>query len=103
MTTKNNKSAKKFVKELTGHVSFGELLLSYRLGLNLTQVQFADMLGISKQDLCNIEKGRKIVGIDRAIDFAKKTGKSPTVFAKYVFEDQLHRAGVEGSIEIKVA
>jgi DNA-binding XRE family transcriptional regulator len=102
MNTKN-KRAKSFIKELTGHITFGEVLLSFRLVENLTQVEMAKKLEISRQDLCNIEKGRKQVSIERAAKFAKKLGRSPKVFAKYVIQDQLLKSGVKVIVELKDA
>ncbi len=59
MNTKN-KRAKSAIRKVTGHISFGEMIHSYRLAQELTQVEMSSLLDISKQDLCNIEKGRKI-------------------------------------------
>ena len=94
-------NAKKSIRKLTGHVSFGEVLNSFRVSKDLSQVEMANVLGVSKQDLCNIEKGRKIVSIERAMRFAKSLKHSPTVFVKYVIEDQLHRAGLPRKIKIE--
>ena len=94
-------NAKKSIRNLTGHISFGEVLNSFRVSKELSQVEMAKALGVSKQDLCNIEKGRKIVSIERAVKFAKSLKYSPTVFAKYVIEDQLRRAGLPNQIKIE--
>lgn len=101
MSTKN--SAKSAIREQTGHISFGEMVLSYRTANEITQVEFADQLQISKQDLCNIEKGRKLVSVERAVSFAKLIGMPAKTFAKYALQDQLVKAGVKGEVSIKVA
>lgn len=100
MSTKNKISAKKAIRKITGHISFGEMLWSLRKAQELTQVQMSENLGISKQDLCNIEKGRKAVSVERAVSFANSLGMSSKAFAKYVLQDQLHRAGIKGEVEI---
>lgn len=100
MSTENKISAKKAIRELTGHVSFGEMLLSFRKAQELTQVEMAEELDISKQDLCNIEKGRKLVSVERAVSFAKALGMPAKTFAKYVLQDQLQKAGLKGEVEI---
>lgn len=100
MSTKNRVSAKKAIRKLTGHVSFGEMLLSFRQAQELTQVEMADKLDISKQDLCNIEKGRKLVSVERAVSFAKALKMPAKTFAKYVLQDQLQKAGLKGEVEI---
>ena len=49
MSTKN-KRAKNEINKIAGHISFGEVLHSYRLSNDMTQVEFAKQLGISNQD-----------------------------------------------------
>jgi transcriptional regulator with XRE-family HTH domain len=95
MSTKNRVSAKKAIRKLTGHVSFGEMLLSFRQAQELTQVEMAD-----KQDLYNIEKSRKLVSVERAVSFAKTLKMPAKTFAKYVLQDQLQKAGLKGEVEI---
>ena len=61
----------------------------------------AKILGISKQDLCNIEKGRKLVSVERAVSFAKSLKIPSKAMAKYALQDQLYKAGLKGEIVIK--
>lgn len=100
MSTKNRVPAKKSIRKLTGHISFAQMLLSLRHAQELTQVEMANKLSISKQDLCNIEKGRKLVSVERAVSFAKCLKMPEKTFAKYALQDQLHKAGIKGEIEI---
>lgn len=99
MTTKY-KLARNVIDDLIGPVSFGELLKSIRLSLELTQIEMAKKLKISKQELCDIEKGRKIVSLDRSILFAKKLKHSDKLFAKYVIEDQLRKSGLNLTVQL---
>lgn len=99
MTTERN--AKEVLHEILGHISFGDFLYSERMAQDMSQVEFAKFLGISKQDLCDIEKGRKKVGLDRAKIFAEKLDYPPAVVFKYVFEDQLYRLGFDLEFELK--
>ena len=103
MTTKNKVSAKKAIRKITGPSSFGEMLNSFRLSNEYTQVAMAEILDISKQELCNIEKGRKVVSVERAKNFAVALKMPPKVFAKYALQDQLIMAGIAGIVEIKEA
>lgn len=98
MTTK--KRARTVLRKLLGHVSFGEVFCALRGARELTQVEMADLLGITKQDLCNIEKGRKLVSVERAASFARSLDMSERVFAKYALQDQLHKAGLKGEVSI---
>jgi transcriptional regulator with XRE-family HTH domain len=100
MTTKHTLKAKKAIRKITGPISFGEMLHSYRLSRESSQVDLAELLDISKQELCNIEKGRKFVSVERAKAFAEALGMPPKTFAKYALQDQLTSAGIEGEVEI---
>ncbi len=44
------------------------------LSEEMSQVEFAKQLGISRSHLCDIEKGRKSVSVARAARFAKILG-----------------------------
>lgn len=103
MTTKKNISAKSAVRKITGHISFGEKLQAIRISMEWSQVKMAAKLKISKQDLCNIEKSRKIVSVERAVSFAKTLKLPVKTFATYALQDQLHKAGIEGEVIIKDA
>jgi DNA-binding XRE family transcriptional regulator len=101
MNTKGLIRADVALKKLLGTVKFGTMLNAIRVTDEYTQVQYAKMLKISRQELCNIEKNRKVVSVERAVEFAKKLGYSPRVFAKYALQDQLDRAGIKGEVVIK--
>lgn len=101
MSTKNKIRAKSAIKKITGPIGFGEMLHSYREAQEYSQVQMAELLGITKQDLCNIEKRRKFVSVERSILFAKALNMPLKTFAKYALQDQLNKAGIEGEIVIK--
>jgi len=101
MTTKKSINAKQAIRKVTGPISFAEMLYSFRAANEISQVAFAEMLSISKQDLCNIEKGRKLVSVDRAKSFAEALGMPVKTFAKYALQDQLIAAGIIGEVEIK--
>ena len=44
-------------------LTFGDFIKNHRLGEELTQVEFAKFLGISKQRLCDIEKNRTNISL----------------------------------------
>ncbi|NOT77510.1 MAG: helix-turn-helix transcriptional regulator [Bacteriovoracaceae bacterium] len=100
MITKKRIIAKDAIRKISGAISFGVMLYSYRLSCELNQTEMANILGISKQDLCNIEKGRKLVSVERAIIFAKVLTMPTKTFAKYALQDQLFKAGLSGEVTI---
>jgi len=105
MNTRREKShAIKFLESMTGGpVTFGKLLESIRIGQEVSQVQFAKKLGVSKAHLCDIEKGRRSVSPERAAEFAKRLGHSEVRFVKLVVQDQLNDAGLRLRVEIEAA
>jgi transcriptional regulator with XRE-family HTH domain len=76
-------------------LNLGEYLRAHRLGEEITQVEFADLLGISKQRLCDIEHNRATVSIKLAKAIAKKLKLPPEWLVKLSLQDQLNREGVD--------
>ena len=63
----------------------------------------AKKLNISKQHLCDIERGRKPVSPKLAAEYALKLGYSEKQFIRLALQDELDRAGLLFSVEIKRA
>lgn len=74
-----------------GATSLGEFLRVHRLGEGLSQVNFAKMLGISKQRLCDIEHDRFAVSIKLAKEIAKKLDLPAEWLVKLALQDQLKK------------
>jgi len=71
--------------------SFGEFLRVHRLGEELSQVEFAKQLRISKQRLCDIEHNRFAVSIKLAKEIARKLDLPPEWLVKLALQDQLKK------------
>lgn len=74
--------------------SLGEFLRVHRLGEELSQVEFAKFLGISKQRLCDIEHNRFPVSIKLAKEIAKKMALPAEWIVKLAIQDQFKRESV---------
>ena len=105
MAIKRKKSAAmRFLEDITGGpLSLGKFLQSIRLGEELSQVEFAGQLGISKSHLCDIEKGRKLVSPERAAIFAKILQYSSEQFVRLALQDQVEKAGLKFKVTIEAA
>jgi len=57
-----------------GPLTFGKMLQAVRDGDELTLEVFAKRIGVSRQSLCDIEKGRKGVSPERAARWARLLG-----------------------------
>lgn len=90
-----------FLKKLTGKdMTLGNLLWSIRECEEMSQVDFAKKLKISRQYLCDIERGRRVVSAKTAADFAIKLGYSSIQFIQLAIQDELNKAGFHLSVEI---
>jgi len=102
MNTKNN-LLPLLQKKTGGPVTIGKLIEAIRLGEEMTQVEFAKKLKISKSHLNDIEKGRKSVSPERAAKFAKILKYSPERFIGLALQGILDQAGLKYRIDLKVA
>ncbi len=91
----------KFLENVVGGpLTFGGLLEAIRLGEDVSQIDFAEKLGLSRSHLCDIEKGRKIVSPERAAKFAKELGYSQKQFVRLALQDQISMAGLDFKVEV---
>jgi len=101
MTIKKKKSsASKFLEKLAGKLTLANLLLSIRQGEELSQIEFAKLLGVSRQYLCDIEHGRRFVGPKAAATYARKLHYSEEQFVRLCLQDLLDREGLNLKINI---
>lgn len=104
MSTKKKSEAVKFLEKITGGpLTLARLLHSIRQGEEMTLAEFAKKLGISRQHLCDIEKGRKVVSPERAAKFAKILGYSQEQFVALALQALLDEADLDLKVEVKVA
>ena len=99
-----NTKTKNFLNKLIGrHLTFGDMLASLRKADEVTQVELARKIGVSKGLICDIEKSRRTASIELAIKIAKAMGYSEKVMIKYVLEDQLQNAKVNLKVKLEAA
>ena len=104
MNTRKKSDSIKFLEKLNkGPLTFGQMIESLRLADEISQVDLANKLGISKSHLCDIEKGRRSVSLEKVALFAKTMGYSVHQFAEVALDDQLRQAGIKAKVNIEVA
>lgn len=104
MTTKNKTSeASKFLAKIAGELTLAGLLSAIRQGEELSQVEFAKLLKVSRQYLCDIEHGRRFISPKAAANFAKKLGYSPQQFVRLCLQDLVNRDGLKLKIDVRDA
>ena len=103
MRTKKKSDAMKFLEGLVGGLTFGGLIEAVRQAEETSQVEFAKKLGISKQHLCDIEKGRKFVSPERAAKFAGILGRSERSFVALALQDIVNQGGLKLKVNVEAA
>lgn len=102
--TKKGVDAQVFMEKMVGKITLAKVIHSTRLCDELSQQEFASKLGISKQHLCDIEKGRKVVSPARAWAWAKKLGYHPKQWAELALQDLVEKEGLKGvTVRLDVA
>lgn len=99
MSTKKHIGIAELEKEF-GPLTFARLVRSHRLAEELTQVEMAKLLKISKQGVNDLERGRKIPSIRRAIQMAKKMGLLEELAVQLVLQDQVRREKLDLTVSV---
>jgi transcriptional regulator with XRE-family HTH domain len=101
MTTKSDKTLQ-ILENIIGYKpTFGTMLCAIREAEGLTQADFAKLLKITPQKLCDIEKGRRFVSPKTAAEFAKILQDSPDYFVVRCLQDELERNKIDVILDIK--
>ena len=102
MTTRSDRRyTSKDLERRVGRRTVGAFLRSWRLGQELSQVEFARKLGLSRANLCDIEMGRKKVSAERASQIAKRLGYSVNVLVEMALEEELADGGLHFKVTVK--
>jgi len=72
-------------------LTFGTAVQALRVGEELTQIEFAKRLCVSRHHLCDVEKGRRRVSPEQAAKFANAFGHPPNVLVRLALRDAVRR------------
>ena len=104
MITKKKSEAMKFLESLRGRaLSFGRMIESIRQADEVGQAELAKKLGVSRMYLCDVEKGRRPVTVERAAQFAKVLGYSVHQFVALAMEETLRKEGLKVKVHLEAA
>ncbi len=106
MTTKKSKdsSGSKLERQILGQdLSFGMAVEALRMRDDYTQAEFAKRLGVSRQYLCDIEKGRRLASPEQAARFAKAFGHPPEVLVRMALQDAVRAGGLKLVVKVEAA
>ncbi len=100
MTTKNRKISLGEIEKQYGPLTFGRLLKSHRMGEELTQVEMSKLLKMSKQSLNDLEHGRKIPSIRRAMEIARKIRVMEELVVQLILQDHVRREKLNFTVSV---
>ena len=104
MITNETKETLNYLESLIGKKpTLGDYILSIRQGEEITQTEFARLLGISRHNLCDIEHNRRFISPKMATQFAKKLGYSEKQFVRLCLQDMLNREGIDLKVDLENA
>lgn len=86
-----------------GPLTFGGLLKAWRESEELTQTAFAKKIGLSVQNLNDLEKGRRIPTPTRASKIAKKLNLPEMGLIQLAIRDSLIKEGFSYEVKLKSA
>lgn len=90
----------KIEKITSTKLTFGKLIWAIRQSDEISQVDFAEKLNITKQHLCDIEHGRKSVSPRLAAKYATILNYSKEQFIRLALQDLVDREGLNVEVEI---
>jgi len=82
------------MKQLNGPMTFAKFVRGWRGLIDLSQIEAAAKLGVTKSTLSDIEAGRRLVSVELAREIAKKLRAPETQAIECCLEDQLRKARV---------
>ena len=99
MTTEKKYGSAELAKEY-GPLTFGRALWSHRKCEEISQKDFAKMLGISPSSLCDLEKGRKLPSVNRAAKIAKILNEPEKIWIRLALQDMLREADLRYQVSV---
>lgn len=84
-----------------GVLTFGTAIQTLRTREKISQAEFARKIGVPRQYICDVEKGRNPVSVAQAARFAEAFGHKPTVLVQVAIEDELRAVGLNLQVRIR--
>ena len=94
--------AEALLEELNGGpLTFGQMLAALRECEEISQKDMAERLGTTCAKLCDIEKGRRFISVERAVDWARRLSHSEYLFVSLLLEDQVRKSGLSVKVRLE--
>ena len=96
-----NRDAMKKLEKIAGQaLTLNSLLAAIRQGDDLSQVMFAEKLGVSRQFICDIEHDRRSLSPKMAREFAQRLGYSESQFVRLCLQDLIQSHGLNYEVQL---
>ncbi len=93
-----------FLESITKEkLTISNLIGSIRECEEMSQTEFAKLIGVSRQYLCDVEHGRRTVSPKLAAAWADKLGYSAEQFVRLALQDEIEKSGLHFIVQIKAA
>ena len=99
MTTKLNGS--KYLESEFGPLYFSDLLKAHREGEEMTQEELSKKLKVSRQKICDYEKGRRLPSMETVVKWAKKLKEPHEIWVRAYLQQQVDDANLKLRIDVK--
>jgi DNA-binding transcriptional regulator YdaS (Cro superfamily) len=86
-----------------GQLTFGQVINATRLGEELSLEAFAERLGVSRAYLCDVEKGRRAVSVERAAAWARALGYVEAQYVALALQAAVNAAGLKLRVRVDAA
>jgi len=83
-----------------GPLTFGDAVRAARDLIGISQAQLAQRLGTGRQSVCDIEKGRALVSVEKAAKIANALDHNRKLFVRLALQDQIARAGLKLVVKV---
>ncbi len=104
MARQRKSEAVRQLEKLRGRpLTFGSLLRSVRESDGHTLEALAKRLEVSRSHLCDVEKCRRRVSVERAARWAKLLGYPAQVFVQLALQDEVDAAGLKLRVDVEAA
>ncbi len=90
------------VQDTWDEMTFGSLIRSLRLSDEISQVELAKKIGVSKQLLSDVEHNRKEVGFHFAKKISKSLGYSIAPMLELIIRDQLKKQKLNYDVTVNL-
>ena len=99
--SKRNKRTLNYLDTLAGGpLTFGDAVRAARELIDISQAELARRLGVGRQSVCDVEKGRALVSVEKAAKFAKALGYNEKLFVRLALQDQVAKAGLKLEVSV---